>query len=231
MAKTQIFLVDDHKLLRDTLRLFLESKGENITVVGEASTAASAVEGILRLCPDVVLMEIDLPDSDGIKLTGQILSQLSQVKIIAVTRYTEQIYLVPFLQAGGFGYIHKSAADTDLLLAIEQAQQNKIFLSEAGVQIMADWVRQQGLPKKQEKADRAPQGQDALEGEVLPDTLSERERQVLRLISHGYTYREIGEKLFVATSTVETYKSRISEKLQMQKKAKLIEYAIRHKLL
>ncbi|KTE92426.1 LuxR family transcriptional regulator [Desulfitobacterium hafniense] len=237
MAKTRIFLADDHTLLRNTLRLFLETKGEHLEVVGEASTAAAAVEGILCLSPDIVLMEIGLPDWDGIIVTGQILRQLPQIKMIAVTMYTEQIYLLPFLQAGGFGYIHKSATDRDLLLAIERVRQNEIFLSAAGVQIMAGRYRSQGILEKQETAEIANKMEktgkaEEVEGaEILPDILSDREKQVLRLISHGYGYREIGEKLFVSTSTVETYKNRISEKLQLQKKAALIEYAIRHKLL
>lgn len=233
MEKTRTFLLDNHTLLRNTLRLFLESKGDNIEVVGEASTAAAAVEAILDLCPDIVLMEIALPDADGVEVVAQILKQQSQIKIIALTMYSEQMYLLPFLQAGGMGYVHKSATDDDLLFAVERVRHNEIFLSEAGNKIVATQYRSLCMAESHKTiaSVKTEETEITQVTEILPDILSEREMQVLRLISHGYNYREIGEKLFLATSTVETYRTRLSEKLQLQKKADLIAYAIRHKLL
>ncbi|MGE4273323.1 MAG: response regulator [Desulfitobacterium sp.] len=241
--KTRIFLVDSHTLLRNTLRLFLECKGDNIEVVGEASTAASAIEGVLRLNPDIVLMEIDFPDADGIAVTAHLLRLLPHIKILAVTVHTEQTYLLPFIQAGGYGFINKSATDHELIKAIVKVQNNEIYLSESGVQILARCYQSIGIAKEaptyaekdvlitsMEKGKEAGIAIQADE-EITPDILSEREKQVLRLLSHGYNYREIGERLFLSISTVETYKCRISEKLQMPKKTELIEYAMKHKIL
>ena len=214
----KLFLVDDHKLLRDTLRIFLEGT-ENIEVVGESGSGTDAVEQILCLKPDLVLMDITLPDYDGVEATAQITKALPQIKVIAVTMHPEQLYLVKFLEAGGVGYIHKSAADRDLLQAIDQVFQGAVFLSPEGVQVMAGQYR---IKSSAISSDHLK--------EVPPDVLSYRERQVIALLSRGYSCREIGERLFLATSTVETYKRRINEKLQITKKAELVEYTIRHRL-
>lgn len=213
----QLFLVDDHKLLRDTLRIFLESM-KKFEIVGESGNGAEAVEGILQTQPDLVLMDISLPDFNGVEATGLILEALPQTKVIAVTMHPEQMYLVKFLEAGGAGYIHKSAADRDLLKAIDQVLQGEIFLSADGVQVMAGQYRLKQPPPP------------ATSKEISPEVLSTRERQVIVFLSRGYTCREIGEMLFLSTSTIETYKRRVNEKLQLNKKAELVEYTIRHKL-
>lgn len=216
--QTRIFLVDDHKLLRDTLRMFLESR-ENIMVVGEAGSGAEAIEGILRVQPDVVLMDISLPDLNGVEATAQLIKALPKTKVIAVTMHPEQLYLLQFLQAGGLGYIHKSAADRDLLKAIEEVQLDKVFVSAEGVQVIAG----------QYKIERSFSGREQ-PGEIAPDVLSAREQQVLILYAHGYSSREIGERLFLSGNTVDTYKRRISEKLQLKSRTDLVEYTIRHKI-
>lgn len=213
----QLFLVDDHKLLRDTLRIFLESM-KKFEIVGESGNGAEAVEGILQAQPDLVLMDISLPDFDGVEATARILEALPQTKVIAVTMHPEQMYLVKFLEAGGAGYIHKSAADRDLLKAIDQVLQGEIFLSADGVQVMAGQYRLKQPPPP------------VASKEISPEVLSTRERQVIVFLSRGYTCREIGEMLFLSTSTIETYKRRVNEKLQLNKKAELVEYTIRHKL-
>ncbi|MFA5536998.1 MAG: response regulator transcription factor [Bacillota bacterium] len=213
-----VFLVDDHKLLRDTLRMFLESE-KNIQVVGEAGCGEKAVKGILNLQPNLVLMDITLPDFDGIEATIKIISVLPKTKIIAVTMHPEKLYLIKFLEAGGVGYIHKSAADQELLTAIEQVMEGEVFISGDGVQVMAGKFKSQDIFY-----------QDNPKAEVAPDILSDRERQVLALFARGYNCREIGERLYLAASTVETYKKRATEKLNLTKKPDLVKYAIRHRL-
>ncbi|KTE92430.1 LuxR family transcriptional regulator [Desulfitobacterium hafniense] len=217
--QTKVFLVDDHKLLRDTLRMFLENC-EEIEVVGEAGNGADAVKGILDLKPELVLMDLTLPDFDGVEATVQIVKALPKIKVIAVTMHPEKLYLLKFLEAGGVGYVHKSAADRELLQAIERVQQGEVFLSPEGVQVMAGQFRTQNvsLPKEEAKKDRPP------------DILSARERQVLGLLSHGYSCREIGERLFLSTSTIETYKKRVTDKLNLTNRKDLVEYTIRHKI-
>lgn len=221
--QTRVFLVDDHKLLRDTLRMFLESLKE-IEVVGEAGCGADAVKSILSSQPEIVLMDITLPDCDGVEVTAQIIKALPKTKVIAVTMHPEKLYLLKFLEAGGVGYVHKSAADRELLQAIDRVQQGEVFLSQEGVQVMAGQFKAQSLSQTVENVE------EKVDKEVTPDILSARERQVLGLLSRGYTCREIGDRLYLATSTIETYKRRVSEKLNLTNRRDLVEYTIRYKL-
>lgn len=211
--KVRVFLVDDHTLLRNALTMLLTGQ-QDIEVVGEAANATEAIAGILEKKPDVVLMDISLPDIDGIEATAKIVKNLPEIKIIAVTMHVEEIYLLKFLNAGGRGYIHKSAADRDLLKAIHVVMNGEIFLSSDGVQVMANQYIQTDNPQ-----------------ETPPEILSERELQVLKLIARGFTSREIGEKLFLSPRTIETYRERITVKLKLEHRSELVDYAIKHKLL
>lgn len=213
-GKIRVFLTDDHTLLRNALTMLLKEQ-ENIEVVGEAANAAEALEGVIKYKPDVVLMDITLPDYDGIEATIKILEALPDTKIIAVTMHMEEVYLLKFLHAGGRGYVHKSAADRDLLKAIQVVMRGEVFLSSAGVQVMASQYVNNNENSK----------------EVLPDVLSEREREVLKLLARGFTSREIGKKLFLSPRTIETYRERIAVKLNLKHRSELVDYAIKHKLL
>jgi DNA-binding NarL/FixJ family response regulator len=224
---TKIFLVDDHKLLRDTLKMFLESE-KNMKVVGEAGNGADALEGVFSLYPDLVLMDITLPDFDGVETTEKIVKALPKTKVIAMTMHPENLYLMKFLQAGGRGYIHKSAADRDLLKAIDMVQRGNVFLSPDGVQVMAGQYLAANLEENENNEDIT--SSNAFKEVPSPNVLSERERQVLQLYVRGYSCREIGEFLFLATSTVDSYKRRISEKLNLSKRADLLEYTMRHEI-
>lgn len=209
----RVFLVDDHTLLRTSLRLVFDGEAD-IDVVGEAENRMLAVEGVIEEQPDVVLMDITLPDMDGIETTKQILKILPNTRIIAVTMHLEEVYLLKFLDAGGVGYVHKSAADRDLLKAIEMAINGDIFLSSSGVQVMA---RQYCSTESVST--------------IKPEVLSDREQQVLKFIARGFTSREIAEKLFLSPRTIETYRERITVKLNLQNRSDLVDYAIRYKLL
>ena len=211
--RIRVFLVDDHTLLRNALTMLLKGQ-KDIEVVGEAANASEAIEKVCREKPDVVLMDISLPDFDGIEATVNIVKALPDIKIIAVTMHAEEVYLLKFLNAGGRGYIHKSAADRDLLKAIRVVMKGEVFLSSDGVQVMANQYIQNDDSK-----------------ETLPDVLSEREKQVLKLIARGFTSREIGEKLFLSPRTIETYRERIAVKLKLEHRSELVDYAIKHKLL
>ncbi len=224
MQETTIFLVDDHKLLRDTLRMFLESCA-GIKVVGEAGTCEDTVQKVLHLKPEIILMDITLPDGDGVEATVQIIKALPQTKIIALTMHPEEFYLMKFLEAGGVGYVHKSAADREILQAIEQVKAGKVFLSSAGVQVMAgQFINQNASSASIEFVTQEERP------EIPPEILSDRERQVLAFLSRGYNCREIGERLFLSTSTIETYKRRVSDKLHLTDRKDLVQYAIRYRL-
>jgi len=205
----RVLLVDDHAIVRSGLRLLLE-KEKDIAVVGEADSGARAVEQALTLHPDVIVMDITLPDLDGIETTRRIRAEFPDACVLALTMHGEETYLVPFLQAGGMGYVRKSSGDRDLVEAIRRVARGESFLQPEGVETI---VRKQRTR------------------ELGPEILSERERQVLVLTAKGHTSREIGDQLALSPRTVETYRERIMQKLGLGHRSELVEYALRHNLL
>ena len=206
--KESIFLVDDHAILRTSLRLFLEQKGYR--VVGEAHDAHGALEWIPAAMPDVVLLDLTLPDMNGMDLARMLVQRNASVRLIALTMHEEAEYLMPFLQAGGMGYVNKSAAGDELVTAIETVMMDGFYVSQRGAQVIAR-AHKQNVKSKVE--------------------LSERELEVLRFVARGFTNREIGQKLFLSVRTVETYRMRLMHKLGLKNRSELVEYAARNRLV
>lgn len=211
MDKCKIFLADDHSILRTSLRLYLEQNGYE--VVGEAECGADTLAKVPLLEADVVVLDITFPDIDGVQVAKRLLETKNDAKIIALTMHDESDYLVSFFQAGGVGYVNKSAASEELLQAIETVRSGRFYVSAEGMQVLA---------KKQAK------GQETAQTEQI---LSERELEVLSYIARGYTCREIGEQLYLSTRTVETYRMRIMHKLQLKNRAELVNYAAKHGII
>ena len=214
MTPIRVLLVDDHTVVRSGLCLLLD-KEPDIEVVGEAATGQAGVETAFRLRPDVTLMDITLPDFDGVEAAKRIRAAWPEARLLALTMHSEDAYLVNFLSAGGMGYVRKSAADRDLVTGIRAVARGELFLQPAGVQTIVREHRQI----------------HAEPGETHPDALSERERQVLELTVKGFTSREIGEQLSLSPRTIETYRERIMEKLGLEHRSELVEYALRYRLL
>ena len=204
--KETIFLVDDHNILRTSLRLYLEQNG--YTVVGEAGNGAETLQMMTACSPDVIVVDLTLPDMNGIQLAEKLLAQDNSRKLIALTMHEEDDYLVPFFEAGGVGYVNKTAASEELLQAIDMVCRDGCYVSKVGMQL---------LTRAQKKRKMT---------ETLP--LSEREREVLQYVVRGFTCREIGEQLFLSTRTVETYRMRIMHKLGLKNRSELVEYAVKH---
>ena len=204
--KEALFLVDDHSILRTSLRLFLEQKGYRI--VGEAADAQGALQWIPVAMPDVVLLDLTLGDMDGIALAQKLVSQNRSIRLIALTMHEENDYLLPFLQAGGMGYVNKSAAADELVTAIETVMADEVYVSRRGAQVLV----------KAQKQEKTPE-------------LSERELEVLSYVARGYTCREIGEKLFLSVRTVETYRMRLMHKLGLKNRSELVEYAAKNRII
>ena len=133
-GKTTIFLVDDHNILRTSLRLYLEQN--DFQVIGEAGCASNALEQMTTLDPDVVIVDLTLPDMDGIQLTRQLIKQDRSRKLIALTMHEEGEYLVPFFEAGGAGYVNKTAASDELIKAIRMVQEEGFYVSKSGMQVL-----------------------------------------------------------------------------------------------
>jgi two-component system response regulator NreC len=212
-AGIRILLAEDHTIVRNSMAMLLSSYG--FVVVGETDTGQDAVEKALLLHPDIILLDITLPDIDGIEVTRRICASWPDAKILALTMHSEDLYLIPFLEAGGSGYVRKSAADRDVLSAIESIMKGETFVAEDGVKTL---LRVHSL------ANNIP----AVPG---PEVLSERERVVLELTARGYTSRQIGEQIGISPRTVETYRSRLLVKLGLAHRYELVEYALQHKII
>ncbi len=211
LENVRILLVDDHAVMRSSLGMLLESYGARI--VGEAATGDEAITQALKLKPDVILMDITLPGTDGIEATRRIVTAWPEARILALTMHAEEVYLSPFLEAGGAGYIRKSAADRDVLDAIQKVLQGQTVLGTQSVQELLK------------------RGKKPAESRDLDAALSEREREVLVRVAHGYTSFEIGEQLNISPRTVDTYRSRIMQKLGLEHRHQLVEYAVKNHLL
>lgn len=208
----KVFLADDHQVLRQSLGLFLDQQ-RDLNVIGQAGTAELTVSEVLRLQPDVTLMDIDFLDFSGIEATVRIRREWPGARILAMTMHGEENYLLPFLEAGGCGYLHKSAADKDLIRAIRMVAEGQVFLRPEGVKVL---TMQQKIVKEHNGAEKP--------------VLSERETQVLGMVARGYTSKEVGEKLCLSTSTVETYRERLMRKLELATRVQLVDYAILHNI-
>lgn len=212
MSKARVFLSDDHNILRHSLSLLLEKYGYSIC--GEAATGAETIAAVRQLQPDLLLQDMTLPDMSGIEVIEELTALLPELRILALTMHDEKDYLLSFLEAGGHGYVHKSAAGEDLLQAIQRVLAGEIFLRPVGVQLLA----------QSHKAARQEQS-------AFPTVqLSGRETEVLGYLARGYTYKEIAAILFLSPRTVETYRVRIMNKLQLTNRFEMVEYAIEHRI-
>jgi two-component system response regulator NreC len=209
----RILIVEDHTVVRSSLGILLESHGAEI--VGEAEDGRTAISRTLELHPDVIIMDITLPDMDGIEATRQICEAWPDARVLALTMHSEDIYLVPFLEAGGAGYIRKSAADRDVFNAIKTVMKGETFIGAYGLESL---LRQH----------RPASGQKLPPG---PEILSERERSVLEQTARGYTSREIADQFNISPHTVDTYRTRVMVKLGLASRHELVEYALNHHII
>jgi two-component system response regulator NreC len=210
----RILLADDHPVLRTGLRTLLEQESD-MQVVGEAGDGEEAVALAKRLEPHVIVMDISMPGLDGLEATRQVrnLGLASQVLILTV--HAQERYLFPVLKAGAAGYVNKTAADTELISAIRTVAAGGAFLRPSETRrLLEDFVARVQSGAEQDGYDR----------------LSDREREVLKLTATGFTAREIADQLHLSPKSVETYRARILEKLELHTRADLVRYALRRGL-
>lgn len=209
---TRVLLVDDHKIVRDGLRAILDQEA-GIEVVGEAQDGRSALELVRELEPDVVVMDIAMPDMNGIEATRRV-SADSSARVIALSFYSDKRYVENMLDAGAVGYVHKGAAGDELLRAVRAVMQGKNYLSPE----VTGAVVESYVTRKKGRAGSAY------------TVLGPREREVLQLLAEGKTSPQIGRCLSIATKTVETHRRNITKKLDLHSVAELTKYAIRQGL-
>jgi len=213
----RILLVDDHQILLQGLRGMLEEHPD-YEVIGEASNGRIAVEMARELKPDAVLMDIAMPDLNGIEATRQIIKESPTTKIIALSMHEDPLFVREMLRAGASGYLLKESAFDELIRALRAVSANQAFFSPAVARVvMGDYVdRVQG---KQSPAQAS--------GSRVFDVLSAREREVLQLIAEGNSTRDIAKQLFVSVKTVEGHRRLIMQKTGIKSVAELTRYAIR----
>jgi two-component system response regulator NreC len=210
VGKIRVLIADDHAILRAGLRMLIGAQID-MEVVGEAETAAQAVQLALEACPDVVLMDISMPEGGGIKAIEEIRRSRAEIRILALTMHDDVAYLRSVLAAGGAGYVIKSAADAELLSAIRTVHRGRSYVNLSLNDAKLEEVLYEASAVRARK------------GEVK---LSRREYEVLVLVALGYTNRQVGERLEVSIKTVETYRARLGEKLGLRSRADLVRYAL-----
>lgn len=208
----KILLVDDHSLVRDGVRALLERERE-FRVVGEAQDGRSAIEQALKVQPDVVVMDIAMPDLNGIEATRQLVARIPQIKVIGLSAHVDKRFVLEMLRAGAAGYLQKDCAYRSLVQAIRTVAGGHSYLTPEITGAVVETVRQQTPPEADESSDLSP-----------------KEREVLQLLAEGCTTKEIADRLKVSGKTIDTHRQHVMDKLRLRSIAELTKYAIRHGL-
>ena len=211
--KTRVLLCDDHTLFREGIKAILKDL-PSIEVVDEAENGREAVTKAQRLRPDVVLMDIAMPDLGGFEATGRILRANPKVRVLILTMYEEEEVITRCLKAGASGYVLKDAPRSDLIHAIDVVSRGGQFLSSRALKKV---VRQHVTRSKSGASDY--------------ERLSDREREVLKLLADGLALKDIAGRLLLSVKTVDAHKTNLMRKLDLHSRAEVIKYAIRRKLI
>ncbi len=212
--KLRVLLADDHMIVREGLKTLINGQPD-MQVVGEAVNGREALKCAIELSPDLVVMDISMPEMNGVEATERLRKECPQIKIIALTIYEDISYLRQLLKAGASGYVIKRAVVEELVHAVRTCAAGGSYIEPtlAG-QVVSTYInRGSGL------------------GGPSQGELSDRETQVLRLVAFGYSNKEIGAKLGISVKTVETYKVRLMGKLNLRSRVEMVRYALRQGLL
>jgi DNA-binding NarL/FixJ family response regulator len=209
MSKLRIFLADDHAVVREGLKSLVNAQPD-MEVVGEAGDGRTAWRQAQELQPDVVLMDVSMPELNGARATERLKQACPAVKVLALTVHENKVYLRQLLQAGASGYVLKRAASEELIHAIRTVAQGNVYLDPALAGKVVD------LFMRHQSSSDAPQFSN----------LSDRETEVLRQIAWGHSNKEIAAQLDISVKTVETYKARLMEKLDLHSRTDIVRYAL-----
>lgn len=211
MKQIRVLIVDDHAVLRDGIRSLLESY-DDLLVVGEAGNGREAVELAGQLSPDVVLMDVAMPEMDGIEATRRIVASYPQIRVLVLTQHDNREYVFPILEAGAAGYLLKKVRGADLVSAIRAVQEGGSYLCPS----IARTVIERSLRRPEVAAE--PDGSA---------TLTERETEVLKLVAEGLSNQEIANGLGLSIKTVMGHRANLMDKLDIHSRVELVKYAIR----
>lgn len=213
MRKIKLLLVDDHAVLRSGLRLLLSTQPD-MEVVGEGSSGEEALELTRELKPDLVVLDLTMPGRSGFEVLEDLKRQSPKVKVLVLTMHEDEEYLRHVLKYGGNGYILKRAADVELLSAIRAVARGEVFIEPAMTQALVKDLMPKGDP-----------------GGKKEHGLSDREKEVLKLVALGFTNQQVADTLTISIKTVESHKARIKEKLNLSRRSDLVRYALAEGLL
>jgi DNA-binding NarL/FixJ family response regulator len=208
--KLRILLADDHKMLRDGLRLLIDAQPA-MCVVAEAANGNEAIRKARETRPDIVVMDLSMPELNGLQATERLISELPEVKVIALTAHEDECYLTQLCKAGASGFVLKPSAGDQLLEAIDQVARGGLHFEPS--------LASKALAR-QRSAGGPPHGLESA-------SLSDREKQVLISLAWGHSNKEIAAELGLSVKTVETYKVRVAEKLGLRSRTEMVQYAVR----
>jgi DNA-binding NarL/FixJ family response regulator len=215
MKRIRVLIVDDHTLVRDGIKALLELASD-IEVVGEAANSMEALEKVKEFAPDIVLMDLAMPIMGGLEATRRIRKEFPQTKVLALTQYDDSDYVIPVIEAGARGFVTKMSAFSELATAIQAVYRGESYLSPSAAAMLVEEFQ----VKTRTEGDKDSYQQ-----------LTDREREVLKLIAEGYTSKEIADILVVSPKTVDWYRTSLMEKLNIHNKTDLIKFAIRKRVI
>ncbi len=216
MDKIRIVLADDHAVLRSGLKALLNSSPQ-FEVIGEAENGLEAITMVEKLQPTVLLLDLSMPDMNGMDCIKEIRSRGLTCPILVLTMYDDAEYITEVMRSGANGYVLKKSADTELIECIIKIHTGKKYLNESLSQSLLTNI--------------SHTWSDTSDQQSPYTLLSTREREVLRLLAHGHTNTEIATRLSLSPKTIDTYRSRIMNKLNLHKKSDLVNYAIQYQLI
>ena len=207
--KIRVLLADDHRILRQGVRMLIDSQ-KDMEVVGEAKTGREAVEEARRLKPDVVVMDVSMPELNGIEGTRHICDEMKHTRVLALSMHKDAVYVREILRAGARGYLLKDSEDDDLVRAIRCVQRGEAFLSPAiSDAVLSDYRKHVSNPV---------------------DLLTSREREILTMVADGKTNKEIANALNLSVYTVESHRGSVMEKLNLHNAGDIVRFALRNGL-
>ena len=212
-ATIRVLIVDDHAVVRTGLKVFLDLQPD-LQVVGEAADGSEGVAMARRLQPDVVLMDLLMPNMDGVTAIGRIKAEHPEIEIVTMTSFIEEEKVTSALEAGASGYVLKDAEAEEVAAAVRAAHAGEVHLDPAVARLLAQRMRDRKSPKDE-----------------LAEPLTEREKDVLRLLGQGMSNKDIGSTLFITERTARTYVSNILGKLGLASRTQAALYAVEHKLV